>query len=145
MRRLISFSLSSLLKNSFEQVFTPPIIVESIFAELGENPTKDSLARLHYDGDHQYSTSRVVVAHRETPAEAEAAEWITKALAPGDSLMKVASVCLTAWQVLNDGKNFQALAVPGETQLQIPGKVIEAALLDRQRPGPVHYRPLELK
>jgi proteasome alpha subunit len=145
LRRLISFSLSSMLKNSFEQVFAPPIIVESIFAELGENPAKDTLARLHFDGDHQYSTSRVVVAHRETPAEAEASEWINKALAPGDSLNKVASVCLAAWQVLNEGKSFQGLAVPADTQLQIPGKVIEAALLDRQRAGPVQYRPLEFK
>src|SRR6201747_2431467 len=33
LRRLISFSLSSTLKNAFEQVFAPPFIVESIFAE----------------------------------------------------------------------------------------------------------------
>ena len=50
LRRLISFSLSSALKNAFEQVFAPPIIVESIFAELGERLAQDSLVRLHYDG-----------------------------------------------------------------------------------------------
>ena len=38
LRRLISFSLSGMLKNAFEQVFAPPLIVESIFAELGDEP-----------------------------------------------------------------------------------------------------------
>lgn len=145
LRRLISFSLSSMLKNAFEQIFAPPIIVESIFAELGETPAQDTLVRLHYDGDHHYSTSRVVVAHRETPAETEAAEWINKTLSPSDPLTKVVSTCLVAWQALNDAKSFQDLAVPTGSPAAIPNRTIEAALLDRQRPGPVHYRPLDLK
>lgn len=145
LRRLISFSLSSMLKNAFEQVFAPPIIVESIFAELGETQAQDTLVRLHYDGDHYYSTSRVMVAHRDSSAEAEATEWLAKALTAADPLPKVAGICLTAWQLLNDGKSFQDAKAPAEPQFQIPGKVIEAALLDRQRSGSVHYRPLELK
>ncbi len=145
LRRLVSFSLSSMLKNAFEQVFAPPMIIESIFAELGDSPAQDTLVRLHYDGDHQYMTSRVVVAYRESPAEVEASDWISKTLANTDSLPQVANVCLVAWQTLNDGKTFQSLAAPTETRLQIPGKVVEAALLDRHRPGPVHYRLLDFK
>ena len=145
LRRLISFSLSSMMKNAFEQIFAPPIIVESIFAELGDTPAQDTLVRLHYDGDHAYSNSRVVVAHRETNAEAEAGEWIGKALGSADSLARVAGICLAAWQILNDGKSFQGASAPADPPVQIPGKVIEAALLDRKRSGPVHYRPLELK
>ncbi|HZR16446.1 MAG TPA: 20S proteasome subunit A/B [Verrucomicrobiae bacterium] len=145
LRRLISFSMSSMLKNAFEQVFAPPLIVESIFAELGETPAQDTLVRLHYDGDHQYVTSRVVVAHRDAAPEADAAEWISKNIAPGDALPKVAGVCLAAWQMLNEGKAFAGAAPPAHTALQIPGKVIEAALLDRNRPGPVHYHPLALQ
>ncbi len=143
LRRLISFSLSSMLKNAFEQVFAPPIIVESIFAELGENQAQDTLVRLHYDGDHYYSSSRVVVAHRDTATEAEAADWISKALTPADPLPRVVGICLSAWQLLHDGKSLQGVSVPAETPLQVPGRVIEAALLDRQRPSPVHYRPLD--
>src|SRR5437660_12641531 len=37
LRRLISFALSTTIKNSFEQIFSPPLMVESIFAELGES------------------------------------------------------------------------------------------------------------
>ena len=145
LRRLISFSLSSMLKNAFEQIFAPPIIVESIFAELGETEAEDTLVRLHYDGDHAYSNSGVVVAHRDTDVEPQAVEWIKGALKPADSLSRVASVCLAAWQILNDGKTFQGASAPTDQPVQIPGKVIEAALLDRKRSGPVHYRPLELK
>jgi proteasome alpha subunit len=145
LRRLISFSLSSLLKNAFEQVFAPPIIVESIFAEMGDSPGQDTLVRVHFDGDHQYSGAGVVVAHRETSVETEASEWIAKNLAPTDSLQRVATVCLVAWQTLNDSKRFQDLAAPSDKPAQIPGKVIEAALLDRKRTGSVHYRALDLK
>jgi len=74
LRRLISFSLSGTLKNAFEQIFAPPIIVESVFAELGDHQAQDILVRLHYDGDHSYVTSGVLVAHRETTAETAAAE-----------------------------------------------------------------------
>jgi len=145
LRRLISFALSSMLKNAFEQVFAPPIIVESIFAELGDTPEQDALVRLHYDGDHQYSSARVVVAHRETPAEAEAAEWIGKMLKPEDPLPKAAGICLAAWQVLNDAKTFQGLSLPTELNTRVPGKVVEAALLDRQSTGHVHYLRLDLE
>jgi proteasome alpha subunit len=145
LRRLISFSLSSTLKNAFEQIFSPPIIVESIFAELGNSQEHDILARLHHDGDHSYANSRVLVAHRDSAMEAEAAEWINRNLSSSDPLPKVAGVCIAAWQVLNEGKSLQGASVPAEPPLQITGKVIEAALLDRQRPGPVHYHPLEFK
>lgn len=144
LRRLISFSLSSMLKNAFEQVFAPPIIVEAIFAELGETQAQDILVRLHHDGDHYYASSRVVVAHRDSSTEAETADWISKALGPTDSLPRVAGVCLAAWQFLHDGKTLAGAAVPAETRLEIPGRAVEAALLDRQRPGPVHYRALDL-
>jgi proteasome alpha subunit len=145
LRRLISFALSSNLKNAFEQVFSPPFIVEAIFAELGEHQEQDILVRLHYDGDHSYESSGVLVAHHEASAEAEAADWIRKTLGPKDSLTQAAAVCLAAWHALAEKKGFGDVAPPGEMSLQVPGKVVEAALLDRQRPGPVHYRKLELK
>lgn len=145
LRRLISFSLSSMLKNAFEQVFAPPLIIESIFAELGDVPARDTLVRLHYDGDHQYCPARVVVAHVQAAAEAEAADWLTKAIGSEEALPKVAGLCLAAWQVLNDGKSFQGLATPTQTPVEIPGKVVEVALLDRRRAGPVHYHSVDLK
>lgn len=144
LRRLISFSLSAMFKNAFEQVFAPPLIVESIFAELGQEPARDSLARLHYDGDHAYEGAGVVIAHRDSQAEREATEWIRKALGPADSLARAASLCLAVWQALVDNKPIAELAVPAELKTQIEGKSVEAALLDRKSAGPVHYRILDL-
>lgn len=145
LRRLISFSLSTSLKNAFEQVFSPPFIVEALFAEVGLSPKEDCLVRLHFDGDHFYESSGVLVAHHEGDTEANAADWLRKTLQPADSLERAASICLTAWQTLVDKKSFENLSAPTEGPVSIPGKVVEAALLDRKVGGPVHYRPLQLK
>ena len=145
LRRLISFALSTTLKNSFEQIFSPPLMVESIFAELGETPAQDVLVRVHYDGNHHYETSGVLVAATDPKRQEEAANWIRNVLKPGDSLQEAASICLTAWQTMANEKPFAELKAPGEPLVKIPGKVIEAALLDRKLPGPVRYRTLEFK
>ena len=145
LRRLISFALSTTLKNSFEQIFSPPLMVESIFAELGDAPAHDVLVRVHYDGNHHYESSGVLVAHSEPKRETEAAEWLRKNLKADDSLTQAASVCLTAWQTLADEKPFVEVTLPAQPLLKVAGKTVEAALLDRKLPGPVHYRVLELK
>ena len=144
LRRLISFALSATLKNSFEQIFSPPIMVEAIFAELGENSGDDVLVRVHYDGNHSYETSGALLAHSDPKREEEAGAWLREQIKPNDSLAKVASACLTAWQALMEEKPFANLTVPKEPVLQMNGKTVEAALLDRKSSGPVHYRTLQL-
>ena len=144
LRRLISFALSSTLKNAFEQVFSPPFIVESLFAELGAAPAQDVLVRVHYDGDHHYDASGVVVAHHEPQAEGEAAEWLRKTLQPGDSLERAAGLCLAVWHALTGKKGMAGITVPEKLETRVPGKVVEAAILDRRLPGPVMFRKLDL-
>jgi proteasome alpha subunit len=144
LRRLISFALSTTLKNSFEQIFAPPFIVESIFAELGETPAQDVLVRVHYDGNHHYESSGVLVAANDRGREDEAAAWLRRSLKAGDALNRAAGLCLAAWQALSDNKPIADLAVPEQPPVSIAGKTVEAALLDRKMTGPVHYRALEL-
>jgi proteasome alpha subunit len=145
LRRLISFALSTTLKNSFEQIFSPPFIVESIFAELGDTAAQDVLVRVHYDGNHHYETSGVLVAANDRKKEEEAAAWLRKNLKAENSLSHAASLCLVLWQALVDDKPVANLAVSEEPLLSIPGRTVEAALLDRKLPASVHYRTLELK
>ena len=145
LRRLISFALSTTLKNSFEQIFSPPFIVESIFAELGESPASDVLVRVHYDGNHHYETSGVCVAGNDRKKEDEAAAWLRQNLKAEDSLTRAAGLCLALWQCLTDGRAIAELTAPETPALVIPGKTVEAALLDRKLTGPVRYRPLVLK
>jgi proteasome alpha subunit len=144
LRRLISFALSTTLKNSFEQIFSPPIMVESLFVELGETPAQDVLVRVHYDGNHAYESGGVVVAHSMAKAEDEAKAWLRQTLKEEHSLQDVASLCLTAWQTLKDEKSFGEVTAPQTPLLSIAGKSVEAALLDRKLSGPVHYRTLDL-
>ena len=145
LRRLISFALSTTLKNSFEQIFSPPFIVESIFAELGEAPGQDVLVRVHYDGNHRYESGGILVAANDRKKEEEAAAWLHRALKEPDSLTRVVGLCLTVWQALAEEKPLADLAVPEKPPPSIAGKTVEVALLDRKLAGPVHYRALELK
>ena len=144
LRRLISFALSTTLKSSFEQIFSPPLMVESIFAEVAGDPAQDVLVRVHYDGNHHYETSGLLVVHSEPRLEKEAFAWIKRTLQPGDSLARAVTICLAAWQALADSKPLTDLAAPAEAIRKLDGKTIEAALLDRRLPGPVHYRTLDL-
>jgi proteasome alpha subunit len=144
LRRLISFALSTSLKNAFEQIYAPPIMVESIFAELGESQAQDVLVRLHYDGNHLYETSGVVVAFSDPKREEEAAGWIRQNLQPNSTLKQVASLCLKAWQALMEEKPFADLPAPTQPLTHIDGKTIEAALLDRKLTSRVHYRTVDL-
>jgi proteasome alpha subunit len=144
LRRLIGFALSTTLKNGFEQIFSPPIMVESIFAEIGDTQPEDVLVRVHYDGNHRYETSGVLVAHTEQKQEDEAASWLRQQIKPEHSLARVGSLCLAVWRALIDNKPIAELQPPSEVSLKVDGKVVEAALLDRKLPGPVHYRALDL-
>jgi proteasome alpha subunit len=144
LRRLISFALSTTLKNSFEQIFSPPFIVESIFAELGETQAQDVLVRVHYDGNHHYETSGVLVAANDRQKEEEAGAWLRRTLRSEDSLARAAGLCLAVWQTLADNKPVADLAAPEAPPSSIAGKTVEAALLDRKMSGAVHYRLLSL-
>lgn len=145
LRRLISFALSTTLKSSFEQIFSPPFIVEAIFTELGETPAQDSLVRLHYDGHHHYETSGVLIAAADRKVEAEASVWLRDKLKPEDSPSRVAGLCLALWQAMVDGRNLAEFRVPDELPTAVSGKTVETALIDRRLPGPVQYRPFEIK
>lgn len=143
LRRLIGFALSTTLKNAFEQIYSPPIIVESIFAELGDTQKEDVLVRVHFDGNHKYVTDSVAVAHTDQKTEDEAAVWLRNHLKANDSLARTVNTSLTAWRALVDNKPFSDLQ-PSNEPFEANGKMVEAALLDRKLPGPVHYRSLDI-
>jgi proteasome alpha subunit len=133
------------LKQSFEQIFSPPFIVESVWAELGESESDDVLVRVHYDGNHAYERGGLMVAHGDTKKESEAATWLRAHLKPEHTLGQCAGICLVAWQAIVDDKPLSELTVPERPPLAVPGKTLEAALLDRKAGAAVRYRELELK
>ena len=143
LRRLIGFALSTTLKNAFEQIYSPPIIVESIFAELGETQKEDVLVRVHFDGNHKYVSDSIVVAHTDQKTEDEATAWLRAHVKTDDGLARTTNLCLTAWRALVDNKAFSELQ-PSSDPFEANGKVVEAALLDRKLSGPVQYRTIDV-
>src|SRR5580692_2347762 len=85
LRRLVSFGLSPQLKTSFEQIFTAPFLVELVLAELGNEPEKDLLLRLHFDGAFQFQSGGVQIAASVPEREAAAQTWLKNALANNPS------------------------------------------------------------
>lgn len=142
LRRLVSFALSPALKNSFEQIFSPPHMIEAILAEVGPTQSKDAIVRLRFDGNHEYSTSGIAVACPVGETESIVTEWLREVINKDDKLGDVISLCLIAWKALNEDNLNDGLKVPKKKVLNIPGKTVEAVLLDRKSKGNVHYRSL---
>jgi hypothetical protein len=133
------------LKQSFEQIFSPPFIVESVWAEVGPDAASDVLVRLHYDGNHHYEQDGVVVVFGDPKREGEALEWLRGHIKPEHTMEQCAGICLVAWKGIAEEKPFAELVVPEDLPRTIPGKKVEAALLERKPGGAVRYRELELK
>jgi len=145
LRRLISFALSTTLKNAFEQIFSPPLMVECIFAEVGCEPSKDVLARLHFDGNHRYETDGVLIAHSNAKREEEAIQWVKANLKKDHSIRESVGVCLAAWKALMEDQPFIEIKLPEVPKVELGDKTLEIGLLDRRLPDPVHYRTLKLE
>ena len=145
LRRLLNFSLGPALKSSFEQIFSAPIIVECVFAELGARNGRDVLARVGFDGTYRFEEKGVVVVHTDPTEEAAAATWLREQLNDGMDVAAVRQLALRAWRGLTSDKPFSTAIASATEPLdaaKLEGRVIESALLDRRSPARVRYRPL---
>ncbi|MDZ4816889.1 MAG: hypothetical protein SGI71_11560 [Verrucomicrobiota bacterium] len=144
LRRLISFALSPMLKNSFEQIFSPPLIVESIFAEVGTDEQSDKLVRVNYDGNFFFENRKVLCAYGNYDKEKEAENYLRDILQPTTTIEETATHCLTAISkiIANDSTKPVEVSAYGHPALE--NRRLECALLDRKRPGRVKYVELDL-
>lgn len=146
LRRLLSFSLGTALKNSFEQIMSPPLIVECVFAELAASPHQDVLARVSFDGTYRFETGGLVVVHTNPAAESTATAWLREQLRDEMSLGTVARLGLAASRALTAETPFVAPILSpdfGNAALAVENRVVECALLDRQSTDRARYRPLD--
>ena len=143
-RRLLNFSLSPALKGSFEQIFTAPLIVECIFAEVGLTPESDVMARVRFDGTHHIDLGGISVACVGPAEESAVKGWLQSQIKPDTTLKETLQIGLAAWLGLTIGSSFIAPVDGSRPPLSIPGKVVEAALLKREPPSRVRYRQLNL-
>jgi len=141
-RRLLNFSLGPALKGAFEQVFSAPLIVEGVFAEVGSAPGTDVLARFSYDGTHRLETGGIGVAHAAPEREAAAAAWLAKHAGGGAPLAQTVNAALAAWQALASADGAFPEEVPAAPP-DLGGRLVELALLERAGPGRARYRALD--
>ena len=144
LRRLLNFALGPALKSSFEQIYTAPIMVECVFAELEARGGRDVLARVSFDGSYRFEDKGVVVVHTKPDDEAAATVWLRERLDDRMGIGAVRRLALAAWRELTAEKAFSPppaeAAEPAAAELE--GRVIECALLERRSTARVRYRPL---
>ncbi len=144
LRRLLNFSLGPALKAGFEQIFTAPLMVETVFAEVGAAPASDVLARVNFDGTYRFESDGVSVVHTAPADEAAAAQWLRGQIRPEATLPEVSRLALAAWRALTSGKPFAPpeSSAAADVPFALEGRVIEAALLERGPANRARYRAL---
>lgn len=126
LRRLVSFGLSPQLKTNFEQIFTAPFLVELLLAEIGAEPQKDLLMRLHFDGSFQIQMGGVMVAASQAEPEAAARTWLTQEFAGNPDRRKAAELLLQAWWCMMENKPFGE-GLPAESERQAGWRALTAS------------------
>ena len=146
LRRLLNFSLGPALKSGFDQIFSAPLIVESIFAEVGATPAEDVLARVNFDGTYRFDAKGISIAHTDSADEALATEWLLSQVKEDSSPAQLFRLALAAWRALTAGKPFAAPdpSPASTTSLTMEGRTLEVALLERKNSSRVRYRPLSV-
>jgi proteasome alpha subunit len=143
LRRLIGFGLSPQLKTNFEQIFSAPFLIEMLLAELGATPEADFVARLHFDGAFQISTTRATVAAAEPEPEKAAQDWLNEKIGAAQDRKAVVERCLEAWWRLIEGKEFSEEPA-ADWRNSLKDKVVEIGWLDRTIARQARYLPLSL-
>lgn len=156
LRRLAAYSLSPALKAAFEQIYGPPYLARLLFAELGRGRGANLFLRLEYDGTLHTNGGSFGKALEEfgvisgTAASTTAMEeYLRGRTQPEQSLEDAVRLAAEAWAaghlfLQNPGRT----GAPSEVEISahrdeyLQSSNIEAAVLDRESPHPVTWRPL---
>jgi proteasome alpha subunit len=138
LRRLVSFGLSPQLKTSFEQIFSAPFLIEMLLAELHNDPAHDLMARLHYDGSFEFTTSPFVFVSVNPETERAAQKWVAQQMGSDPNRDRVLEVMFQAWWMLRENKSFAEAPAEAERaqgwRAATEDRVLEIAWLDRSLP-----------
>lgn len=144
LRRLVGFGLGPQLKNSFEQIFQAPFLVELILAELASEASADQLVRLRYDGTFQIQSSGVSVAVGNNDLETEVLSHLRLAITPATPLADAAKSFLETWFCLTTDKPLNTPQPEREAgwRAAVAGKTIEIGWLNRRSRRAARYEAL---
>jgi proteasome alpha subunit len=149
LRRLVGFGLSPQLKTHFEQIFSAPILVELLLADLGDEPAHDLLFRLHFDGGFRIQSGGILMAASQPEAEMAGQKWLEQTLHGVIKRDEVVDILLQAWWCQSRNK-WQAEQLPAAAERQagwreaVRGKTVEMGWLARQSGRPARYSALSL-
>jgi proteasome alpha subunit len=160
LRRLVNFGVSPNVKSAFEQIFNAPYIARILFAELAENPEEDLICKIDYDGSFKLKTGNqdrclFDVVAGTTQRETAMLDWLGQKV-EGQRRTRDAALemALEAWIV---GRHMAFEGEEGKGKLpdnfdpkralreEVKSGTIEAAVLDRNRPGDNKFTRLSEK
>jgi proteasome alpha subunit len=132
LRRLAHYSLSSVMKSAFEQVYGAPFLARLLFAEIGSSPKEDLFLRIDYDG--AIAANGLTAQPRQrfavlsgTRQSAELMEkFLQKAHVTDATLPDAINIALDAWSVgrmamgENASKELPAPTAVGMSNLPVP-------------------------
>lgn len=149
LRRLVSFGLGPQMKTQFEQIFSPPFLLELLLAELGAAPARDTLIRLHFDGAFQLQRGGVAVVGPD-PGRADAANaWLAKQEVNAKSRDEATGLLLQAWWLMRGEAVFEG-AIPEEPERRegwreaVKDRQVEIGWLNRKAAGRARYESVPL-
>ena len=156
LRRLVHYSLSSVLKSAFEQVYGAPYLARMLFAEVGEQPEQDLFLRVEYDGEIVANGATYAQARQDfaalsgTQQSRELMEaFLASQHARDANLESALNSALDAWSIghmtlqTSDAKELpERSAVRKHRQEQLANAGIEAAVLERDAGRAIRYRLL---
>lgn len=161
LRRLVNFGMSPALKGAFEQVFSAPYIVKMLLAEVGDDPARDSIVKLDYDGSFARSDTELKEPFDVVAGTAEAEQEMLNFLVEHDgdprrSLDDAIRLAIKTWAVGMETaeRGEKSGKTEGQQEKIEPEKVlkehlktrhVEAAVLERSRPASGKFRLLDEK
>ena len=143
-RRLASFGLGPDLKNRYEQIFSPPPLLELVMVEVHSEPDQDVLCRLHFDGSFTVQTEGIAIVADSNEEELEMTRWLKTSLPETEDRMLIAKQFLMAsWCILEnkkwDNSWLEAHKDTPSTSEILHGHQIEAAWLSRHGKQQARY------
>jgi proteasome alpha subunit len=161
LRRLVNFGMSPALKTAFEEVFSAPHIVKILLAELGDEPTQDSIVKLDYDGSLGRSEIEMKEGFDVLAGTPFAQKAMLDYLGEQDgnqrrSLEDALQLAAKTWAVgmyMAEQTESKADEEPEKREID-PEKIlkehlktrhVEAAILERSRPATKKFRLLDEK
>lgn len=139
LRRLVSFGLSPLLKTAFEQLFQPPFLARLLLAELGSDPSRDTLVRVEHDGRFTLRSGGVMVAALPSDQEPTTEESLERQLQGITGHEHALPLMIAAWEHLNPSCTTPK---PSPSPQDRTDRQWEIGWLDRFATTPDRYRRL---